>query len=88
MDRYEWDKAKSLANRRKHGVGFELVLQFDWFAAVVELDERYDYGEPRYRAFGRLDTRPYCIAFTPRGQRLRIISIRPMHEKEARSYGI
>ena len=88
MDFYEWDEGKNAANRAKHGVGFELVLAFDWAAAVIQLDERYDYGELRYRAFGRIGGDAHCIAFTPRNSRLRIISLRPMHEKEARRYAI
>ena len=51
-------------------------------------DERKDYGELRFRAVGRIEGRPYMVVFTPRGKRLRIISMRRMHEKEARKYGI
>jgi hypothetical protein len=78
---YEWDEFKEAANREKHGVGFELAYQFDWSVAVVEQDERFDYGETRYRAFGR-------ITGTFRDRNIRVISIRPMHEKETRRYGI
>jgi uncharacterized DUF497 family protein len=87
-DAYEWDEAKNQINQAKHGVGFDVVYGLEWDSAVVERDERYAYGEPRFRAFGRVAGRPHCIAFTPRGERLRIISVRPMHEKEARIYGI
>jgi uncharacterized DUF497 family protein len=69
-------------------VGFELAYQFDWSVAVVEQDERFDYGEPRYRAFGRIEGKGYCLAFTFRDGNIRVISIRPMHEKETRRYGI
>lgn len=88
MEQYEWDEAKNRSNLAKHGVGFTLVEQFDWAGAVLEMDERYVYGEQRFRAFGRIEGRPFCVAFTPRGDRLRIISVRPMHEKEARRYDI
>jgi hypothetical protein len=30
MAPYEWDEAKYAANLEKHGVGFELVYEFDW----------------------------------------------------------
>jgi len=85
---YEWDEAKCEANRAKHGVGFEVVEDFDWSSAVIGADERYDYGEVRARAFGRIAGVAHCIAFTRRGQALRIISLRHMHEKEIRRYGI
>jgi uncharacterized DUF497 family protein len=88
MDAYEWDDAKEVINRRKHGVGFALVYAFDWSSATYQVDERYEYGEERVRAFGRIESRPYCVVFTARTVTLRIISVRPMHEKEARKYGI
>jgi uncharacterized DUF497 family protein len=85
---YEWDDLKDEANREKHGVGFELALQFDWPIAVVEQDERFEYGEVRYRAFGRIAGKGFCLAFTFRASNIRVISIRPMHEKETCRYGI
>lgn len=59
-----------------------------WAEAVFEDDNRYDYGERRIRAFGRVEGRGICIVFTPRAEAVRIITVRPMHEKEARRYGI
>lgn len=88
MTKFEWDPDKHRTNILKHGIDFETLAWFDWDAAFVEKDERFDYGEPRYRAFGRVDDRAVCIAFTPRGTALRIISARYMHEREARRYGI
>jgi Uncharacterized protein conserved in bacteria len=85
---YEWDNAKDAANRLKHGVGFDRAEAFDWPNAVIEEDERYEYGERRFRAFGYIDDRPYCVVFSPRGKTIRIISMRPMHLKEARRYGL
>jgi len=59
---YEWDDGKEAINRAKHGIGFAAVADFDWDSATFELDERYDYGEERYRAFGLIQGRPYCLA--------------------------
>ena len=88
MEQYEWDEEKDELNLRKHGVGFAIVSEFGWDDAFIELDDRYEYGEERFRAFGRCEGRPFCVAYTPRGNRLRIISVRPMHEKEAKRYDI
>ncbi|WP_375450820.1 BrnT family toxin [uncultured Devosia sp.] len=85
---YEWDEGKNGINYVKHGVGFEIVLQFDWDTSVIRLDQRYEYGEVRFRAFGRIDGQSMCVAFTPRGPKLRIVSVRFVHEKEAKRYGI
>jgi uncharacterized DUF497 family protein len=83
----EWDDAKSERNRVLRGFGFEIADAFDWSSAVVERDERKDYGEVRYRAFGRAGELKLCVAFTLRGPETRIISVRRMHDKEARKYG-
>jgi len=85
---FEWDEEKSARNRMLRGFGFELVLDFDFSSALIVEDTRKDYGERRFRAVGRIADLPYMVVFTPRGDRLRIISMRRMHEKEARRYGI
>lgn len=85
---YEWDKAKDAANRLKHGIGFDRAENFDWENAVFQEDARFQYGEERFRAFGRIDERFYCLAYVMRGNTIRIISLRPMHMKEARRYGL
>jgi len=87
-DDFEWDDAKSARNAHVRGFGFELVHDFDFAAARIITDGRKDYGEARFRAVGRIGGRPYMVVFTPRGSRLRIISMRRMHEKEARRYGV
>ena len=88
MDRYEWDDAKNAANWLKHGVGFELVEQFDWDTAYFKPDRRFEYGEDRVIAYGRVDGRGFAVVFVRRGDQVRIISLRPAHEKEMRRYGI
>ena len=65
---YEWDAAKGAANRRKHGVSFNVVLDFDWTTALVVADERADYGEPRWLALGMIGERLHSLAFTIRWQ--------------------
>jgi uncharacterized DUF497 family protein len=53
---------------------------------VVTVDDRYDYGETRYRAHGRIDGLGYCLVFTFAGDTTRAISFRRAHEKEMRRY--
>jgi len=83
----EWDETKPETNRVKRGFGFEIANRFEWSSAFVERDDRKDYGEVRYRAFGKAGELKLCIAYTFRGPETRIISVRRMHEKEARKYG-
>ena len=83
---YEWDARKAAANRRKHGVGFDILLNFDWQTALVIADERADYGEPRWLALGMIGDRLHSVAFTMRGSRIRVISLRPASRKERSFY--
>jgi len=60
--------------------------RFSIWTAVVLIDDRHDYGETRYRAFGRVDGLGYCLVFTLKGAMFRLISFRRAHEKEMRRY--
>jgi hypothetical protein len=83
---YEWDAAKAGANRRKHGVGFSVIWDFDWDTSLVVADDRTDYGEPRWLALGMIGERLYSLAFTIRGRRIRVISLRAASRKERALY--
>ena len=88
MDPYEWDETKYATNLLKHQIRFELVYGFDWDKAYLKPDRRFDYGEDRMIAYGRIEGRGYAIVYTRRADRVRIISLRPAHEKEMRRYGV
>ena len=87
-DIYEWDEAKSRRCLEERGFDFSSVHDFDWASAVIEKDTRKNYGEDRFRAFGFIGDELVCVVFTPRGDRLRIISMRRMHRKEGVRYGL
>lgn len=82
---YDLDPAKDEANFDAHGSRLSDFGGFDVEPTVVE-DRRVNYGERRLRAFGRIGGKGYCLAFTVRGSRLRLISYRRGHEKEMRRY--
>ena len=82
---YEWDPAKSGANKSKHGIGFEEFQGWDDEAITVP-DDRYDYREARFVAFGRINGRPHAMVFAVRGSVTRIISLRRAREKEIERY--
>jgi Ribonuclease toxin, BrnT, of type II toxin-antitoxin system len=46
----------------------------------------FDYGEPRYRLFGRVNGRLYVIVFTYRGEFCRIVSARKANTRERQSH--
>ena len=49
-------------------------------------DTRFDYGEPRFITFGILEERMVVIAHTPRGDKIRIISMRKANDREKKTY--
>lgn len=85
---FEFDPEKSEKNREERGFGFDLAYSFDFGTAVIFEDRRKNYDESRYIAVNRIDGEPFRIAFTFRGENLRIITMFRIHEKEAKRYGI
>ncbi len=83
----EFDHAKDAANRIKHGLSLAQAAEFEVSSAVVRIDDRRDYGEVRYRAFGRIEGQGYCLVFTLMPNAVRVISFRRAHEKEMRRHG-
>ncbi|MEQ1497721.1 MAG: BrnT family toxin [Novosphingobium sp.] len=81
-----FDPAKDAINRAKHGLSLADAAAFELGSAVVELDGRFDYGEMRFRAFGRVDGQARCLVFAWSGSTIRAISYRRAHGKEMRRY--
>ena len=50
----------------------------------TRVDDRFDYGEPRFTTVGWLDGKLVVFVWTPRGVARRIISMRHCHEREAK----
>jgi len=84
---YEWDDHKAACNRRNHGVDFTSIIDFDWEAAMVIEDQRKDYGERRFIAYGPIGNRLHCVVFTLRDDVIRIISLRKANCREVARYG-
>jgi hypothetical protein len=80
----DFDPAKEAINLAKHGVSPARWVDLDMKKIVV--DDRRDYGEVRYRAYGFIEGVAYCLTFTDRNGRVRPISLRRMHSKEIRRY--
>ena len=80
----DFDPAKDAINLSKHRVSLARWVGLDIKTTFV--DDRYDYGEVRYRAYGFIDGVAYCLTFTSRDERVRPISLRRAHRKEMRRY--
>ncbi len=82
--RFEWDAAKSDACFHTRGFDFAYAIRvFLDPRRLVERDDRFDYGEPRFRVLGRIEGRAFVLVYTPRRDVLRVISARKANAKEA-----
>ena len=82
MALFEWDPNKERENIRNHGVDFVTTSQI-WDRLVFErVDDRRDYGEVRFLAFGEIEDRVLAVVFTQRGMARRIISARKTNPRE------
>jgi uncharacterized DUF497 family protein len=82
----EWDEEKTTLNLASRGLHFADAARFDWTTAQVFLDDRYDYGEERFRARGFLDGRLHILVYVLRNDRLRVISLRRANARECKRY--
>ena len=86
--RFEWDDAKNDRCVRDRGFGFADILPaFLDPNRLVERDDRRDYGEERFRLYGRVAGRLFVIVYTRRGAVMRIISARKANARERDRYG-
>lgn len=82
-----FDPAKNEKNIEQRGLAFTLVSELDWAHAVINEDTRQNYGEHRFRVLGCIDERLYAVVFTPRADKLHIISLRKANSREVERYG-
>jgi uncharacterized DUF497 family protein len=84
---FEWDDSKAAENYERHGVSFETATGvFDDPFALEWIDDRYDYGEARYGILGMAGDRLLFVAYTVRGNYIRMISARGAVPYERRRY--
>jgi uncharacterized DUF497 family protein len=84
--RIEFDPAKDEANQEKHGVSLTRAADLDWDAALVWVDDRFEYSETRMIALAPEAETLYYVAFVDRGEALRIISLRRANRREVKHY--
>ena len=82
--KFKFDAAKNERNIRERGIPFELAADFDWESALVVPSDRR--GEARYFALGFIGAKLHALAFTKRGQNVRVTSLRRANKKEAERY--
>ncbi len=82
----EFDQAKDVANQMKHGVSLALADELNWEAALIWVDDRFEYGELRMIALAPKTGILYYVAFVERGKMRRIISLRQANRREVTHY--
>ena len=82
----EFDPAKDVANQTKHGVSLSVAGELNWEAALVWIDDRFEYGETRMIALAPKTEILYYVAFVDRGEVRRIISLRRANRREVKHY--
>lgn len=84
---FEWDEAKSEACYVERGFDFAYAARAFFDAGrMVEPDNRLEYGEPRYRLYGRIEGRLFVVVYTMRHAAIRIISARKANRRETKRY--
>jgi uncharacterized DUF497 family protein len=72
---FEWDEEKNAANIQNHGIDFlDAALIFE-YPMIEAIDDRADYGEVRYIAFGLSGETVLQVVYSWRGENIiRLIS--------------
>jgi uncharacterized DUF497 family protein len=85
---FEWDEEKAATNLRKHQVSFEEAKTvFNDPMSLTIFDEEHSTDEQRYIDIGTSSrSRVLVVAYTERGQSIRLISSRKATAIERRQY--
>jgi len=85
---FEWDKSKNRNNQEKHGIAFEEAKSiFNDPLSITIYDSEHSSNEDRYIDLGMsLLGRLLVVAYTERGERVRLISCREATRKERMVY--
>ena len=89
--RFEWDEKKSRANRKKHGISFEVAREVFADPFCLTIQDQTVRGEERFWTLGRLENLAVLVVVhttrASQGEEItRIISARKATPRERRSY--
>jgi uncharacterized protein len=83
---FEFDPAKSDANRAKHGIDFDEAQALWLDQQRVEIPARSS-DEPRFGIVGMIGDKLWTAFCTIRDDRVRVISVRRSRQDEVAGYG-
>lgn len=82
-----FDPKKDELTRQTRGVSLALGAEIISNASFTIYDDRRDYGEDRFVAFGYVGERLFVCVFTIRDITYHIISVRKANDREVAKYG-
>ena len=82
---FEYDRAKSVENRRKHGIDFKAAQALWGDDALVEIPAKV-VDEPRWLVIGRIDGKHWSAVIARRGENIRLVSVRRSRDEEVAIY--
>ena len=78
----EYDEQKRQTTLKQRGLDFAHADEVFQGVHYTLEDDRYEYGEQRFITIGHMQGRMVVTAWTPRGNRKRIISLRKANDRE------
>lgn len=84
--RFERDENKRLINLKGHGIDFADIWQIFDYDTVMDIDDRFNYGEIRFLTLGLLFGEVIAISHTETDEVIRIISARMAEKYEQETY--
>ncbi|OYU18762.1 MAG: hypothetical protein CFE34_08860 [Rhodobacteraceae bacterium PARR1] len=85
--RIEYDPVKRTETLALRGIDMAKAGEVLSGPTITFEDVRFDYGEPRFLSVGFIGSRMVIVAWPPRGDIRRIISMRKANDRERARYG-
>jgi uncharacterized DUF497 family protein len=81
-----YSASKSEMNIARRDLSFESASLFDMSGALIIEDTRQEYSEHRFQALGFIGDRLHMLVFTPRDDKVHVISLRKANPREVQRY--
>ncbi len=82
---FEYVPAKSASNLSKHGIDFDQAQALWDDPWMLEAPAKSE-DEPRFLSIGKIEGKHWAAVWTPRGEAVRIISVRRARKEEIGYY--
>jgi uncharacterized DUF497 family protein len=82
MRKITYDPNKRAKTLKARGIEFKNAAKVFEGPTFTTLDDRFDYGEDRFRTFGYMEGHLMLVVWTPRGKARHVISMRRCNDSE------